>query len=67
MIKLVSREGYTFTQSDNNINIEDRILSKILYLGINDTPDNYIEIPDEEALGIEIKKQEYEKLKSIQY
>ena len=39
--KLVPAEGYTFTNGE--------VFSKEVYLGLNDSPDNWREIPDAEA------------------
>ena len=48
--------GYVITQS-YDVNIEERIFSKKLYLGVNDSEDNWKEITDEEADMLK-KKQE---------
>ena len=52
-------EGYTLTQSQD-IEIKCRILSKKIFLAVNDSPDNYKEITDAEAEAI---KAEQDKLK----
>ena len=41
-------EGYTLTQS-KEVEVQDRILSKKIFLAVNDSPDNYKEITDKEA------------------
>lgn len=41
-------EGYTLTQSAD-VEVQDRILSKKIFLAVNDSPDNYKEITDKEA------------------
>ena len=41
-------EGYTLTQS-KDVEVRDRILSKKIFLAVNDSPDNYKEITDKEA------------------
>ena len=49
---IIPSNGHTLTQA-NEVNIEDRILSKKVYLAINDSPSNWKEITDDEALIIE--------------
>lgn len=41
-------EGYTLTQS-KEVEVKDRILSKKIFLAVNDSPDNWKEITDKEA------------------
>ena len=41
-------EGHTLTQK-NDVDIQSRVLSKKIYLAVNDSPDNYKEITDAEA------------------
>ena len=41
-------EGYTLTQS-KDVEVQDRILSKKIFLAVNDSPDNWKEITDAEA------------------
>ena len=48
VIILQPSEGYTLTQS-KEVEIQDRILSKKIFLAVNDSPDNYKEITDKEA------------------
>ncbi|OJV22858.1 MAG: hypothetical protein BGO30_09290 [Bacteroidetes bacterium 41-46] len=42
-VVLTATEGKTITNATHSI------LAKIIYLGVNDSPDNYFEISDEEA------------------
>ena len=49
-VVLTATEGKTITNSTNNT------LGKIVYLGVNDSPDNYFEITDEEAEVIRANK-----------
>jgi hypothetical protein len=49
-------EGYTLTQSAN-VEIADRILSKKIFLAVNDSPDNYKEITDAEADAIKAEQE----------
>ena len=44
-------EGYTLTQN-KDVEVQDRILSKKIFLAVNDSPDNYKEITDKEAEAI---------------
>lgn len=53
LVKLEAAEGMTITDK-----AERKVLSKLIYLGKNDSPDNYEEITDEEAA--EIKKAQEE-------
>ena len=48
VIILQPSEGYTLTQSAD-VEVADRILSKKIFLAVNDSPDNYKEITDQEA------------------
>lgn len=41
-------EGYTLTQA-KEVEVQDRILSKKIFLAVNDSPDNWKEITDKEA------------------
>lgn len=50
-------EGYTLTQS-KDVDVTERILSKKVFLAVNDSPENWKEITDAEA--DEIKKQKEE-------
>lgn len=49
---IIPSKGYSLTQA-NEVDIEERILSKKVYLAINDNPSNWVEITDDEALIIE--------------
>ena len=51
VIILQPSEGYTLTQSAD-VEVADRILSKKIFLAVNDSPDNYKEITDQEADAI---------------
>ena len=51
VIILQPSEGYTLTQS-KDVEVQDRILSKKIFLAVNDSPDNYKEITDKEAEAI---------------
>lgn len=51
VIILQPSEGYTLTQS-KEVEVRDRILSKKIFLAVNDSPDNYKEITDKEAEAI---------------
>lgn len=62
VIILQPSEGYTLTQS-GNVEISERILSKKVFLAINDSPDNWKEITDEEAENIRIQQEELSKEK----
>lgn len=55
---LTPDEGYFLTQSDDSINIENRIVCSQVALGKNDNADNWKEITIEEgeALKAEIEK-----------
>ena len=48
-------EGYTLTQSAN-VEVADRILSKKIFLAVNDSPDNWKEITDAEADEIRVEQ-----------
>lgn len=62
VIILQPSEGYTLTQSAD-VKIAERILSKKVFLAINDSPDNWKEITDEEAENIRIQQEELAKEK----
>lgn len=49
-------EGYTLTQSAD-VEVKDRILSKKIYLAINDNIANYKEITDKEAEDIRLEQE----------
>lgn len=62
VIILQPSEGYTLTQSAD-VKISERILSKKVFLAINDSPENWKEITDEEAENIRIQQEELAKEK----
>ena len=49
-------EGYTLTQFAD-VEVQDRILSKKIFLAVNDSPDNYKEITDKEADEIRVEQE----------
>lgn len=49
-------EGYTLTQS-KDVEVQDRILSKKIFLAVNDSPDNWKEITDAEAEAIKAEQE----------
>lgn len=49
-------EGYTLTQS-KDVEVQDRILSKKIFLAVNDSPDNWKEITDVEAEAIKAEQE----------
>lgn len=55
VIILQPSEGYTLTQS-KDVEVQDRILSKKIFLAVNDSPDNYKEITDKEAEAIKAEQ-----------
>ena len=56
VIILQPSEGYTLTQS-KDVEVQDRILSKKIFLAVNDSPDNYKEITDKEADEIKAEQE----------
>lgn len=50
-------DGHTLTQS-GEVDIQERILSKKVFLAVNDHPNNWKEITDIEADEIRAKQQE---------
>lgn len=60
VIILEPNEGYTLTQANDEIEIRDRVLSKKVYLAINDSPNNWKEITDEDAELIRIEQNKLE-------
>ena len=56
--KIESESGYSLTQF-NEVELPDRIIAKVIYLGKNDLPGNYKEIPDSEAEKIRQEIEEY--------
>lgn len=55
VIVLIPREGFKLTQA-NDVPLEQRVFSEKVFLAVNDSPDNWMEIADEEAQVI-IKQQ----------
>lgn len=55
VIVLIPREGFKLTQA-KDVPLEQRVFSEKVFLAVNDTPDNWMEIADEEAQLI-IKQQ----------
>lgn len=49
-VVLTATEGKTITNANHSI------LGKVIYLGVNDSPENYFEITDEEAQEIRAEK-----------
>ena len=56
VIVLIPREGFKLTQA-KDVPLEQRVFSDKVFLAVNDSPDNWMEIADEEAQVI-IKQQE---------
>lgn len=54
---LIPSEGYKLTQS-KKVDIANRIISDKVYLGVFDTPSDWIEITDEEANEILAQQKE---------
>ena len=55
-------EGYTLTQSAD-VDLENRTLSKKIFLAVNDDPSNWKEITDAEADKIRLQQEELAKQK----
>ena len=55
-------EGFTLTQSAD-VDLENRILSKKVFLAVNDDPSNWKEITDTEADEIRLQQEELAKAK----
>lgn len=51
-------EGW-LTQSADNIEIQDRVFSKKVFLAVNDTVDNWKEISEEQYQVYQIELEEY--------
>lgn len=49
-------EGYTLTQSAD-VEVKERILSKKIFLAVNDSPDNWKEITDAEAEELQAEQE----------
>lgn len=55
-------EGFTLTQSAD-VDLENRTLSKKIFLAVNDDPSNWKEITDAEADEIRLQQEELAKQK----
>lgn len=55
-------EGFTLTQS-TDVDLENRTLSKKVFLAVNDDPSNWKEITDTEADEIRLQQEELAKQK----
>ena len=55
-------EGFTLTQSAD-VDLENRVLSKKVFLAVNDDPSNWKEITDAEADEIRLQQEELAKQK----
>ena len=55
-------EGFTLTQSAD-VDLENRTLSKKVFLAVNDNPSNWKEITDTEADEIRLQQEELAKAK----
>ena len=55
-------EGFTLTQSAD-VDLENRTLSKKVFLAVNDDPSNWKEITDTEANEIRLQQEELAKQK----
>ena len=60
VVVLQPSEGYTITQSAD-VEVQDRILSKKVFLAVNDSPSNWKEITDAEAEEVRVAQEEYVK------
>lgn len=56
--EMKARNGYTFANKDKT-----EVIGSLLYLGIYDSPENYVEITLNEANEITKKNEEIEKAK----
>ena len=56
--EMKARDGYTFANKDKT-----QVVGALLYLGIYDSPENYVEITLAEAKEIMKKNEELEKAK----
>lgn len=55
-IIIEAEEGKYLTQASSEIDAKDRITAKKVALGKNDSPSNWIEIEEEEAVAFEQSK-----------
>lgn len=46
---ITAAEGKSLTQADNDLDIRQRVIAKLVAIGANDTPDNWVEITAEQA------------------
>lgn len=60
VVVLEPSEGYTLTQSAE-VEVQNRILSKKVFLAVNDSSSNWKEITDTEADEIRVAQEEYAK------
>lgn len=60
VVVLEPSEGHTLTQLQD-VETQDRILSKKVFLAVNDSPNNWKEITDVEAEEIRVAQEEYAK------
>lgn len=60
VVVLEPSEGYTLTQSAD-VEMQDRILSKKVFLAVNDSPSSWKEVTDAEADEIRVAQEEYAK------
>lgn len=61
-IRLTADQNKFITQAAEDIDINERIIGTVVNLGINDSPDNWIEITTEEAAMIEYEKRKAEEI-----
>lgn len=54
---LTADEGMKLTQADESTTLSDRIVTQRVYLAVNDSPDNWCDIPQEEAEQIIMQQQ----------
>lgn len=54
---LVAAEGKKLTQADDAVGLSERIVTERVYLAVNDSPDNWCDIPQEEAEQIIMQQQ----------
>lgn len=60
VVVLEPSEGYTLTQSAE-VEVQNRILSKKVFLAVNDSSSNWKEITDTQADEIRVAQEEYAK------
>ena len=59
-------EGNWLTQANDEIPIQERIFSKICYLAVNDSADNWKEITPEEYEDYQVELEQYQNLQEEQ-